>query len=144
MKFCCPNCGQPFDGLAVQEVECPTCHRTFNPRPPQQRVSPAELDHVAIVEQACGQCGATFQMPDLPTSLRSSIAELVRSAPPTEKWPFEAIDFLRSLGVIGLLHCKQVAEHITRSKGVCHSCDAELPASDEVVCENCRALNLDW
>ncbi len=144
MKFNCPNCGQPFDALAVQEIECPTCHRTFSPRPPQQRVSPAELDHVAIVDQACGQCGATFQMPDLPTNLRSSTAELVRSVSPTEKSPFEAIDLLRSFGVIGLLHCKRVAEHITRSKGVCHCCDTKLPASDEVVCKNCKALNLDW
>jgi len=39
MKFECPNCGQPFDGLAVQEINCSTCHYKFNPRPPREQFS---------------------------------------------------------------------------------------------------------
>jgi len=143
MKFNCPNCGQPFDGLAVQDVECPTCHCKFNPRPPHQRVSMADLKQVRIVDVTCAQCGQSFSLPELPHNLNALVAESVRSDPEA-RWPVEAIDLLRSFGLVGLRGCMVIAEHVTRSAGVCHCCHTPIPSSGSVVCGSCRALNLDW
>ena len=144
MKFNCPNCGQPFDGLAVQDIKCSTCNHKFNHRPPHQRVSRTTLKKLRIEDVTCAQCGQSFSVPELPIKLSSMVAESVRAADPKAQWPMEAIDLLRSFGLVGLLACKVIAEHVTRSPGVCNYCHTPLPCAGNVVCETCRALNFDW
>jgi hypothetical protein len=57
----------------------------------------------------------------------------------------EAIGDLRRSHGLGLVEAKFLWQHVTRTRGRCHGCDATLPVAGEITtCPRCDALNVDW
>ena len=87
----------------------------------------------------CEGCGAKLKVPDLSTVDYAHLARVTR-----EQGPFMALVQLGKRWHMGLAESKILSEHISRTKGVCHKCQGPLVGSGEVVCQNCKSINLDW
>jgi hypothetical protein len=87
----------------------------------------------------CMRCGATFILPMLEPTVRDRITALVR-----DEHTAPATQILQTSTDLDLVDCKGIVFHITRKKGYCHRCKKPLVGQDQVVCENCTCLNLDW
>jgi hypothetical protein len=104
-----------------------------------RRANFALMTSPILLEVHCERCGVFFTLPELPIEKQRRVAELIRM-----NMFIEAIRFLRFGRHIELVDAKSIVHHVTRKFGVCHRCHKALPATGQVVCQECKSLNFDW
>ena len=91
------------------------------------------------VQVTCNRCGASFEIPEISEATRHRIADLARSS-----GPFAATRELEDMFGMTLTSAKGLSVHLTKTAGHCHRCHKDLGSAGQVVCANCRSLNIDW
>jgi hypothetical protein len=104
----------------------------------------SDPDEAVITQVKCDHCALVIPLPAFSSEISAAVAASVRSVGPQVQHLMEAIQILRTSSPLGLRECRVIAEHVTLSKGLCHTCQSQLRSAGTVVCRNCRAVNLDW
>ena len=86
----------------------------------------------------CSQCIPTNVPNEMTPEQKSYIASLVRKSE-----PILAMREIKEFLNLPLIDAKNIALHITSTKGYCHRCNNVLVES-EGNCPKCNRLNLDW
>ena len=86
----------------------------------------------------CSKCISTNVPDEITTEQKNHIASLVRSSE-----PILAMKEIKEFLNLPLVNAKNIALHITITKGKCHRCSNDL-VENEGNCPKCKRLNLDW
>lgn len=93
-----------------------------------------------MIEVKCLKCGGTWQEPDnFDDNVFKEFARILRTSS-----THEAMPYLQKNTGISPRGLKGICMHVTRVKGICHSCDAPLVNNKKTECTNCGSINYDW
>ena len=88
----------------------------------------------------CEECGVEARVPTyMPAQAREEFGRLVRA-----KKMAGALMWFRESSHSSFIARKPALKHARAPDERCHHCGAELPGRGEVVCKECKALNLNW
>ena len=99
----------------------------------------ATWDEIAHREVPCRKCRGTFRVHGRVAD--GHLSEIRRLLEAGE--PISAIRLFREVTGADLRDAKGMFEHVTIRRGLCHECQAKLPAEILCECTSCGALNID-
>jgi hypothetical protein len=88
---------------------------------------------------ACVRCGGSFKgAGPLDSALRPKLVGLLLAGD-----SIGCIEAIRSGTGAAARDAKGTYQHLTRTAGRCHWCDATIPLAEYTDCDQCRSLNID-
>ena len=93
----------------------------------------------AMEKLYCMRCKSVVPTVALTAEEKQAVASIYRHG-----GPLAAIKQLTQHPGLGLLEAKSVALHLTQQPRCCHRCNYQELEAGEVLCPQCKSINLNW
>jgi transposase-like protein len=92
-----------------------------------------------MIAMYCPRCGSELQIPAFTPTEKKEITDFIH-----KNRPMAAIQVVVKNYGLSLRASKAIISHLNKKKGHCHRCSQPDLNGENVICTQCKCVNLNW